>query len=197
MAGPYPLNDGVGSDGPHTPGPDGPYGQPPAVPFPRTRSRRRLVVGIALAAAAAAVLTLAVLYGVRTNGANSGGAVSEKAAHAAIQGYLDALEKGDVEGITRNTLCGLYDGVRDKRSDEALARLSSEAFRKQFSGATVTSIDKLVYLSQYQTQTLFTVKLTPANGGTAHDHVQGIAQLLFQRGQVNVCSYVLRAGGSF
>ena len=153
-----------------------------------------MVIGIALAAAAAAVLTLAVLYGVRTNGANSGGAVSEGAARTAIQGYLDALEKGDIEAITRNALCGLYDGVRDKRSDEALARLSSEAFRRQFSGATVTSIDKLVYLSQYQAHALFTVKLTPANGGAAHDHVQGIAQLLFQRAQVNVCSYVLRGG---
>jgi len=169
----------------------GPY--PPAVPFPERRPRR-LVTGIALATAAAAVLTLAVLYGVRTNGANAGGAVSEGTAHTAIQGYLNALEKGDIEAITRNALCGLYDGVRDKRSDEALARLNSEAFRKQFTGATVTSIDKIVYLSQYQAQTLFSVKLTPANGGTAHEHAQGIAQLLFQRGRVSVCSYVLRAG---
>jgi len=173
----------------------GPY--PPAVPFPERRSRRRLIVGLALGAAAAAVLTLAVVYGVRTNGANSGAAVSDSAARTAIQGYLDALEKRDIDGITRNALCGMYDAVRDKRSDEALARLSSDAFRRQFSGAAVTSIDKLVYLSQYQAQVLFTLTLTPANGGPAHEHTQGVAQLLFQRGQTSVCSYVLRTSGSY
>ena len=103
----------------------GPY--PPAVPFPERRSRRRLIVGLALGAAAAAVLTLAVVYGVRTNGANSGAAVSDSAARTAIQGYLDALEKRDIDGITRNALCGMYDAVRDKRSDEALARLIARA----------------------------------------------------------------------
>jgi hypothetical protein len=27
--------------------------------------------------------------------------------------------------------------------------------------------------------------------------VQGVAQLLFQRGRIEVCSYVLRTGGSY
>lgn len=61
----------------------------------------------------------------------------------------------------------MYDGVRDKRSDQALAKLSSDAFRKQFSQVEVTSIDKIVYLSQYQAQALFTMKASPATGAPA------------------------------
>lgn len=85
----------------------------------------------------------------------------------------------------------------DKRSDQALAKLSSDAFRKQFSQVEVTSIDKIVYWSQYQAQVLFTMQVTPAAGGPPRGQVQGIAQLLFQRGQVLVCSYVLRTAGSY
>lgn len=173
-------------------------GQPGApVPYPPQRSKRRLVVGIALAIALVAVLTVAIVYGVRTNGANTGATFSEGAAKTAIQGYLDALEHRDIDEIARNALCGLYDGVQDKRSDQALAKLSSDAFRKQFSEVQLTSIDKIVYLSQYQAQALFTMKVSPVTGGPAHGQVQGIAQLLFQRGQIMVCSYVLRTGGSY
>lgn len=81
--------------------------------------------------------------------------------------------------------------------DQALAKLSSDAFRKQFSQVEVTSIDKIVYWSQYQAQVLFTMQVTPAAGGPPRGQVQGIAQLLFQRGQVLVCSYVLRTAGSY
>ena len=221
MAGPHPPNDTVGSNGPHTPaGSQFPHepaagdptfaptpndagsppvnyaGQPP-VPYPRRRSKRRLIVGLLLAVAVVAALTVAIVYGVRTNGANTGGAFSEGAAKTAIQGYLDALEHRDIDDVMRNTLCGMYDGVRDKRSDQALARLSSDAFRKQFSDVEVTSIDKIVYLSQYQAQTLFSMRVTPASGGPAREQMQGIAQLLFQRGQITVCSYVLRTAGSY
>ncbi len=174
--------------------------QPPPVPYPglgRRRSKRRLIIGIALAVAVVAALTVAIVYGVRTNGANTGAAFSESAAKTAIQGYLDALERRDVDEIARNALCGMYDGVRDKRSDQALARLSSDAFRKQFSEVEVTSIDKIVYLSQYQAQALFTMQVAPAAGGPQRGQVQGVAQLLFQRGQITVCSYVLRTGGSY
>lgn len=226
MAGPYPPKDTVGSDGPQTPAESRPLGPPhqptvgdpafapaptndpgppsanyagppPPMPFPRRRSKRRLIIGLALALAVMAALTVAIVYGVRTNGANTGGAFSETAVKTAIQGYLDALEHRDVDEIARNALCGMYDGVRDKRSAEALARLSSDAFRKQFSDVEVTSIDKIVYLSQYQAQTLFSMRVSPANGGPARGQVQGIAQLLFQRGQITVCSYVLRTGGSY
>jgi hypothetical protein len=173
-------------------------GQPPApVPYPPQRSKRRLIVGIVLAIALVAVLTVAIVYGVRTNGANTGAKFSEGAAKTAIQGYLDALEHRDIDEIARNALCGLYDGVQDKRSDQALAKLSSDAFRKQFSEVELTSIDKIVYLSQYQAQALFTMKVSPVSGGPMHGQVQGIAQLLFQRGQIMVCSYVLRTGGSY
>ncbi|HEX5254502.1 MAG TPA: hypothetical protein VFW69_11615 [Mycobacterium sp.] len=173
-------------------------GQPPGpLPYPPQRSKRRLIVGIVLAIVLVAVLTVAIVYGVRTNGANTGTTFSEGAAKTAIQGYLDALEHRDIDEIARNALCGLYDGVQDKRSDQALAKLSSDAFRKQFSEVELTSIDKIVYLSQYQAQALFTMRVSPVSGGPMHRQVQGIAQLLFQRGQIMVCSYVLRTGGSY
>lgn len=226
MAGPHSPNHSVGGGGggpsgpepssqsqpqefpddPNTPGlasapqagpaPANYAGQPPP-PVPYPRSKRRLIVGIVLAIALVAVLTVAIVYGVRTNGANTGTTFSEGAAKTAIQGYLDALEHRDIDEIARNALCGLYDGVQDKRSDQALAKLSSDAFRKQFSEVQLTSIDKIVYLSQYQAQALFTMRVSPVSGGPMHGQVQGIAQLLFQRGQIMVCSYVLRTGGSY
>jgi len=178
--------------------PSGSYaGQPPPGSYPSRRSKRRLIIGIFVAVALVAAMTVAIVYGVRTNGANTGAQFSEGAAKTAIQGYLDALEHRDVDVIVRNALCGMYDGVRDKRSDQALAKMSSDAFRKQFSEVELTSIDKIVYLSQYQAQALFTMRVSPATGGPARGDVQGIAQLLFQRGQILVCSYVLRTGGSY
>ncbi|OBB95263.1 hypothetical protein [Mycobacterium sp. 852002-40037_SCH5390672] len=225
MAGPHSPNHTVGGEGPTPPSesqplefPDDPNtgdpgfaaasqagpasahyaGQPPPpVPYPPQRSKRRLIVGIVLAIVLVAVLTVAIVYGVRTNGANTGATFSEGAAKTAIQGYLDALEHRDINEIARNALCGLYDGVQDKRSDQALAKLSSDAFRKQFSEVELTSIDKIVYLSQYQAQALFTMRVSPVSGSPMHGQVQGIAQLLFQRGQIMVCSYVLRTGGSY
>lgn len=170
---------------------------PPSMPYPQRRSKRRLVVGTLLAVALVAALTVAIVYGVRTNGANTGATFSEGAAKTAIQGYLDALDHRDIPEIERNALCGMYDAVRDKRSDQALAKLSSDAFRKQFAQVEVTSVDKIVYLSQYQAQALFTMKAAPAAGGPLRGELQGIAQLLFQRGEIMVCSYVLRTGGSY
>jgi hypothetical protein len=209
MAGPHPPNHTLGTDGPtrHAESqpvefPAGPpradyAGQPPPASHPRRRSRRRLIVGILAAIAVVAALTVAIVYGVRTNGANTGASFSEGPAKVAIQDYLDALEQRDVDVIVRNALCGMYDGVRDKRSDQALAKMSSDTFRKQFSEVTLTSIDKIVYLSQYQAQALFTMRVLPATGGPTREDVQGVAQLLFQRGQIEVCSYVLRTGGSY
>ncbi|OBH67850.1 hypothetical protein A5684_03790 [Mycobacterium intracellulare] len=184
---------------PHAGPPSGNYAGPPPgpAPYPQPRSKRRLIVGVALAIALVAVMTVAIVYGVRTNGANTGTTFSEGAAKTAIQGYLDALEHRDINEIARNALCGLYDAVQDKRSDQALAKLSSDAFRKQFSEVEITSIDKIVYLSQYQAQALFTMRVSPVSGGPMRGQVQGIAQLLFQRGQIMVCSYVLRTGGSY
>jgi hypothetical protein len=208
MAGPHWPDQSVGTDGPtaqhqpldfpdqHAAGAPANYaGQP--VPYPQRRSKRRFVIGALLAVVLATALTLAITYGVRTNGANTGTSLSDGAAKTAIQEYLDALEHRDIDVIVRNALCGMYDGVRDRRSDQALAKMSSDAFRKQFSEVELTSVDKIVYLSQYQAQALFTMRVTPAAGGPARGDVQGVAQLLFQRGQIEVCSYVLRTGGSY
>lgn len=218
MAGPHPPKPAVGGDGPQQPqrypeagpnpsgtvdfppiepgfGPGNAAGPPPGyqVPPPSPRRRhKRLLIGVLLAIALVAALTTAIVYGVRTNGANTGSAVSEASAKTTIQNYLNALAHKDLDNIMRNTMCGLYDAVKDKRSDQALAKLSSDAFRKQFSEVEVTSIDKIVYLSQYQAQVLFSMQVTPAAGGPSRGQVQGIAQLLFQRGQMMVCSYVLR-----
>ena len=220
MAGPHPPNPAVGADGPRElrpypqTGPNEPVeyphdsgdrafsptpypGMPPApAPYPQRRPKR-LLIGALLVLALVGALTAAIVYGVRTNGANTGGALSETSAKTAIQGYLNALQRRDIDVIVRNALCGIYDGVKDRRSDQALARLSSDAFRKQFSQADVTSIDKIVYWSQYQAQVLFTMQVAPATGGPAKGQVQGIAQLLFQRGQILVCSYVLRTAGQY
>ena len=125
------------------------------------------------------------------------GAFSDAAATSAIQRYLDALEHRDTEAIARNSLCGIYDAVRDRRSDQALAKLSSDAFRKQFSEAKVTSIDKIVYWSDYQAQVLFSMRVQPSTGSSTRNQVQGIAQLISQHNQVLVCSYVLRTAGEF
>jgi uncharacterized membrane protein len=177
----------------------GPYSQysapypgllPPPVPYPK-RSRWRLVALIAAAIVLVGAVTAAIVYGVRSD-SGDGSQLNAPNAKTAIQQYLNALSDADVETIARNTLCGLYEAVRDKRSDQALAKLSSEAFRKQFSKAEVTAIDKIVYLSANQAQVLFTMKVTPvARGSREHDE-QGIAQVLMQENHLLVCSYLLR-----
>jgi len=201
MAGPHSPNPTVGADGPppregepHQSAPLEYPGNYDARPKPR---RRRLVIGILVAVALVAATTAAIVYGVRTNGANTGGAFSEGSVKTAIQGYLDALAHRDVDTIERNAMCGLYDGIRDRRSDQALAKLSSDAFRKQFSEAHVTSIDKIVYWSDYQAQVLFSMRVKPATGSALHEQIQGIAQLLSQHNRVLVCSYVQRTAGTY
>jgi hypothetical protein len=168
---------------------------PPPVLYPR-RNRRRLVIGAAVALALVAAMAAAIVYGARRGGPVSGG-FSDATAKTAIQGYLDALENRDTDTIARNTLCGIYDAVADRQSDQALAKLSSDAFRKQFSAAQVDSIDRIVRWSRYQAQVLFTMRVTSTSGGPPHKPVQGIAQLLLQRNQILVCSYVPRTAGTF
>ena len=190
--GPVPYPGAVGF--PHDPG------QMPPTGYPKRRSRRPLIIGILLAGALLTAMTVLSVHGVRTHGATSG-PTFEASAKTAIQKYVDALEHGDTDTIVRNALCGMYDVIRDKRSDQALAKLNSDAFRKQFSEIQLTSVDKVVYLSQYQAQALFTMRVSPVAGGPAHRDVQGLAQLLLlQRGQTPetlVCSYVLRTGGTY
>jgi hypothetical protein len=224
MAGPHPPNPAVGAEGAQQaqPYPQSGPNEPETLEFPhhlsgtepafadsraptgppasghyRKRRPKRLLIGTLLAIALVAALTTAIVYGVRTNGANTGSAFNEGSAKTAIQSYLNSLAHRDIDGIVRNSLCGLYDSVKDKHSDQALAKLSSDAFRKQFSDVAVTTIDKIVYLSQYQAQVLFSMQVTPATGGPARGQMQGIAQVLFQRGDILVCSYVLRNTGQF
>ena len=213
MAGPYPPPYGPGPVGPPPPhpGPSQPYPEnvvappfypgmlPPPIPYPKRSRWRGVLAALAvIAAVAAAVLTTVLVM--RSDGEATSAKLTTTSAQTAIQDYLDALQRGDDETIARHTLCGLFDAVKDKKSDLALADLSSDAFRKQFSAAEVTSIDKMVFSSPYQAQVLFTMRVTPAGTRTQPPpkvQEQAVAQVLSQGNDVLVCSYLLRAGGQY
>jgi hypothetical protein len=216
MSGPYSSDHRFGGDGPSftdthpsepipTSGgavdavpPSASYPGPLPPPLPHRKPRRRRVfVGAVVALLLIAAATGALVHGSHRAPPTAGGAFSDATAKSAIQNYLDALDHRDTETIARNTLCGIYDAVRDRRSDQAPAKLSSDAFRKQFSEAQVTSIDKIVYWSDYQAQVLFSMRVQPATGSVGRTQVQGIAQLLSQHNQVLVCSYVQRTAGMY
>jgi hypothetical protein len=151
---------------------------------------------------AVAALVTAIVFASRDGGAASHTPLTDTSAKAAIQEYLDALSKGDDQTVARHTLCGLFDAVKEHRSDLALASLSSDAFRKQYSHAEVTSIDKLVLWSPTQAQVLFTMKVAPASGSTRSqqpktDEEQAVAQLLASDNEILVCSYLPRMAGQF
>jgi hypothetical protein len=173
---------------------------PPPVPY-RKRKRWPIVLGalVAVALIAAVVAAIALAGG----GDEEPGSVtlSETSAEAAIQDYLDALTNGDHETVARHTLCGLFDSVKEKRSDLALARLSGDAFRKQYSSAEVVSIDKIVQPSPHQAQVLFTMRVTPARGSRRDrsdtQEQQAVAQLLAQDNEILVCSYLPRTAGQY
>ena len=217
MAGPYPPEYGTGPVGPQThPGsfPQHPYAPqpypenvplaypgmlPPPVQYPKRR-RWPLIVGALLAIAAVAGAVAAIMFATREDSAGSG-ALTSGSAQAAIQEYLDALSNGDDETVARHTLCGLFDAVKERRSDLALAGLNSDAFRKQYSRAEVTSIDKMVFPSPNQAQVLFTMRVAPAGGSTRgqapDDEEQAVAQLLAQDNEILVCSYLPRTAGQY
>jgi hypothetical protein len=217
MAGPYPPLPPSGAEGQPFPGgpvyrepvpyPTGPYptgypgplpppvgyGTPPAPPARRPVLLWTLL-GLGLVAA---LIATAVLTGGRGRGPGAAG-FNDADSKAAIQTYLNALSEGDQEVIARNSLCGMFDAIKDRKSDMALARLASDAFRKQFSTAEVTSIDKIVVSSPYQAQVLFTMKVQPAaTSRKARDEEQGVAQLLRQDNQLLVCSYLLRTAAQY
>ena len=174
-----------------------PHMLPPPVPYPSPR-RWRLVVAVVAAIALIAGVVVAIGFATRRD-QTSGAAVTSESARVAIQSYLDALSNGDDKTVARHTLCGLYDAVKERRSDLALAALASDAFRKQFSRAEVTTIDKVVTWSPNQAQVLFTMRVAPAGGSSRgqqppSEDEQGIAQLLIQDREVLVCSYLLRSG---
>lgn len=199
--GPYrPPEPPLPPSAPFPPGPaPGPYPGPgPApVPYPK-RSRWKPLLAAALAAAVIIAVVVAVVLLGRGDDSRGGAVLTTATAQEAIQGYLDALSDGDLQTISRNALCGLYDGVRDRRSDDALARLSSDAFQKQFSSAQVTGIDTMVFASPSSAQVLFSMQVVPTAGNRGGDDVrQGVAQLLAFGDDVLVCSYVLRTAGTF
>jgi hypothetical protein len=170
---------------------------PPPVPYP-SRRRWGLIAAILVMVAVLAGTAAAVVYAVNAgSGGSTGGQLTEASAKTAIQDYLDALQSSDTETVARNTLCGFYDEVKDKRSDQALARLSSETFRKQFSRADVTSIDKMVFMSSDQAQVLFSMEVVPATRGSQKHQEQAIAQILSQDNHLFVCQYLLRSAGSY
>ncbi|WP_102142653.1 hypothetical protein [Mycobacterium hubeiense] len=214
MAGPNPPDYGAGAVGPQPyPGPPQPYPQnpvapsaypgmlPPPVPYPKRR-RWRWVVGALLVLAVVAGLVAAVVFAARDdNSAARSGVLTEETARTAIQNYLDALAGGDDETVARHTLCGLYDAVKERRSDLSLANLASDAFRKQFSSAEVTSIDKIVPWSANQAQVLFTMRVVPAGSARGEDRdeprdreEQAVVQVLVQDKEILICSYLLRTG---
>lgn len=210
MTGPYPPDYGDGPTGPQTyPGPV-PYPEgvqsaypgmlPPPVQY-RKKRRWPIVAGAVAAVAVIAAVVAAIVFAGGRGESHQSGALSDASVRAAIQEYLDALSNGDNETIARHTLCGLYDAVKEKRSDLALANLSSDAFRKQYSSAEVTSIDKVVLPSPNQAQVLFTMRVTPASGSRRAEpqpqEQQAVAQLLAHDNEVLVCSYLPRTRGQF
>jgi hypothetical protein len=209
MTGPYPPDYGAGPVGPQMYAPQ-PYPEnvpspypsmlPPPLQYPKRRWWRP-VAAVALAVAVVAALVTAIFLASRDDNGSGRSALTDASAKAAIQEYLDALSNGDDQTVARHTLCGLFDAVKEHRSDLALASLSSDAFRKQYSRAEVTSIDKMVFSSPNQAQVLFTMRVAPANGSTRSqppkNEEQAVAQLLAQDNEVLVCSYLPRTAGQY
>jgi ketosteroid isomerase-like protein len=175
---------------------------PPPVPYP-PRRRRRWIIPVAVALAVLVVAgVIATVVATRDSAQQApGGALTEASARAAIQDYIDALSNGDDETVARHALCGLFDAVKERRSDLALAGLSSDAFRKQYSSAEVTSIDKMVMASPTQAQVLFTLRVTPESRSSRSQSQeadeQAVAQLVSVDNQVLVCSYLPRTAGQY
>jgi hypothetical protein len=209
MTGPYPPEYGAGPVGPQMYGAQSypenvPSPYPSMLPPPLQYPKRRwwLPVGVvALAVAVIALLVTAIVFAAGNDSGPDQGTLSEASAQSAIQEYLDALSNGDDETVARHTLCGLFDAVKEHRSDLALASLSSDAFRKQYSRAEVTSIDKMVIWSPNQAQVLFTMRVAPASGSTRdqapNTEEQAVAQLLSQDNEVLVCSYLPRTADQY
>ena len=168
---------------------------PPPVDYPSPRrGRRGALIGLSVVALVAAVVA-AVVIAERSGGDEV--TVTDASAATAIQGYLDALAKGDDETVARNNSCGFFDAVTDRRSDMTLANLTSDAFRRQYDEVKVSSIDKIVTWSPTQSQVLFTMRATPAGRNQGEVERQGIAQLLLQDQNILVCSYLPRNSGQF
>src|SRR5206468_10982036 len=211
MTGPYPPEYGAGPVGPQMfgaqPYPENvPTPYPSMLPPPVQYRKRRWWPPVAAAAAVVVVIVVAALVTAivlasRDDNGSGKNTLTDASAKAAIQEYLDALSHGDDQTVARHTLCGLFDAVKEHRCDLALASLSSDAFRKQYSHAEVTSIDKMVLSSPNQAQVLFTMKVVLATGSTRGQprdgEEQAVAQLLSVDNEVLVCSYLPRTAGQY
>lgn len=212
MSGPVPYPESTPPQGfpPHhgqPPGPPlaGPFPGsypgtlPPPVQYPKRRPVRLIVTAVAAVAVIAAVTGAVLTFSDTVAGGDDEPAAAMTADNVrpAIQGFLDALTDGDDQAIARHALCGLYDAVKDRNSDLALADLSSDAFRKQFAKVEVTSVDKVVPWSTSQAQALFTMRVVEpgsARGSAeAGSEIQVVAQLLQSEDEMFVCSYVQRS----
>ncbi len=215
MAGPYPPPPPGGTGGPPFPGtpahPAEPYPYPgnypgplpPPVAYPAgfaggpARGRRPILWALLGLGLVGVLVAGALAIGAGRSGRGAP-AFTEAAAKTAIQNYLTALTDSDIETVARNNTCGMFDALRDRKSDVALARLASDAFRKQFARAEVTSVDKIVQNSSHQAQALFTMRVEPASTSRkGRDEEQGVAQLLRQDDQLLVCSYLLRTTAQY
>lgn len=163
---------------------------PPPVDYPRRPKWPWIAGGVA----AAALLAAAVFGGMLMGRTEVEEPITNDEARAALQNYVDALASGDTEQVSRHTLCGLYDAVRDHALDEQVATINSEAFREGYESVEVLSVDKMVFASPGAGQALFTVRVTPAQGGDQREE-QGVAQVLRDGDEVLVCSYLLRNAG--
>ena len=221
MSGPYPPEYGAGPVGPQmypntgpqwfpqqsTPEPypeNPPSAYPGMLPPPvQYRKRRRwpLVAGAVLAVAVVAAVVSIVFATRGSDQGSASGPLSDSSAKTAIQEYLDAMTNGDDETVARHTLCGMFDAVKERRSDLALAGLASDAFRQQYGRAEVTSIDKIVMWSPHQAQVLFTMRVEPNGSRRGQPRTEGeqqaVAQLLTQGNEVLVCSYLPRTAGQY
>jgi hypothetical protein len=221
MSGPYPPEYGAGPVGPQMypstgpqwfpqqPNPE-PYPDnasaypgmlPPVVQYPKKR-RWPLVAALLAVVVVAATVTAIVLATRGGDEASGSGTLTDASARTAIQEYLDAMTNGDDETVARHTLCGMFDAVKERRSDLALASLASDAFRQQYGRAEVTSIDKIVMWSPHQAQVLFTMQVEPSTTSRrgqprTEGEQQGVAQLLTQGNEVLVCSYLPRTAGQY
>jgi hypothetical protein len=168
---------------------------PPPVPYPgKPRGRRLLVAGLVLLVVAAlAAAAVAIVVATRRDDSTNA-ALTPESAKTSIQDFMDALSRGDDEAIARHASCGVFDEIKDKRSDMALANLASDAFRRQFGSAQVTSVDKIVTLSPNQAQVLFTMQVRQPGRSQSESDRQAVAQLLIQDHHILVCSYLPRAG---
>lgn len=175
-----------------------PGAMPPPVNYPKAPRRKRFaVLGVGLLVIAVVVAVVAAFLIGSGGGDDATVPVTDASATTAIQGYLDALAKGDDDTVARNSSCGFFDAVKDRRPDMTLAKLTSDAFRAQYGTATVSTIDKIVTWSPNQTQVLFTMRATPAGRSQGQVERQGIAQLLIQDDKILVCSYLPRNTGQF